>query len=207
MGSSESQINRRERILDVAEELFRERGLHGVSLIDVALAAGIRKPSLYHHFPAGKEELFLAVQDRMFRRLGGALDRVLQEVREETGPDRNLLADGLRAAARWFLERPPLFLLSMMHHDMPGLGKEQRTELERSSYGVIMRPIVELARDARARGDLRDIDPHTIAGSFLSMLEGNTIASRAGIGAPLSVMMDSSIDLLLYGALPPKDDK
>jgi AcrR family transcriptional regulator len=205
MGNRESQINRRERILDVAEELFRERGLHGVSLIDVALAAGIRKPSLYHHFPAGKEELFLAVQDRMFRRLGGALDGVLRDVRERTGSEQNLLAEGLRAAARWFLERPPLFLLSMMHNDMPGLGEEQRTELERSSYGVIMRPIVELSRDAQARGDVRDIDPHMIAGSFLSMLEGNTIASRAGLGAPLTAMMDASIDLLLHGACPNKD--
>ncbi|MFP4151378.1 MAG: TetR/AcrR family transcriptional regulator [Alkalispirochaeta sp.] len=202
MGNRESQGNRRDRILDAAEELFRERGLHGVSLIDVAFAVGIRKPSLYHHFPAGKEELFLAVQDRMFRRLGGALDKVLQDVRERTEDGENLLAEGLRAASRWFLERPPLFLLSMMHHDMPGLGAEQRAELERSSYGVIMRPIVDLAMDARGRGDLRDIDPHTIAGSFLSMLEGNTIASRAGLGAPLGLMMDASIDLLLYGATP-----
>lgn len=50
---------RRDHILGAATELFLAQGFAATSMADVAEAAGIRKPSLYHHF-AGKDELFLA---------------------------------------------------------------------------------------------------------------------------------------------------
>jgi AcrR family transcriptional regulator len=52
-----------ERILDVAEELFAERGYAGTALRDVAERAGLRTPSLYNHF-ASKESLYAAVLAR-----------------------------------------------------------------------------------------------------------------------------------------------
>ena len=52
-----------ERILDVAEELFAERGYAGTTLRDVATRVGLRIPSLYNHFP-GKEALYHAVLER-----------------------------------------------------------------------------------------------------------------------------------------------
>ena len=50
---------RREDIALIALGLFRQEGFSGTSMNAVARAAGIRKPSLYHHF-ASKEELFIA---------------------------------------------------------------------------------------------------------------------------------------------------
>ena len=52
-----------ERILDVAEELFAERGYAGATLREVAGRVGLRIPSLYNHFP-GKEALYVAVLER-----------------------------------------------------------------------------------------------------------------------------------------------
>jgi len=54
-----------ERILDVAEALFAERGYDGTTLRDVATRAGLRIPSLYNHF-ASKESLYGAVLERGF---------------------------------------------------------------------------------------------------------------------------------------------
>lgn len=200
MGQRGAGIDSRTRILDVAEEMFREFGFHAVSLIDVARAVGMRKPSLYHHFPGGKEELFLAVQNRMFERVGNDLAEVLNEVTEAIGPDENLLERGLHRASEWFLERPPMFLLSMIHHDMPALDEETRSELIRSSYGVVMRPIVDLVIDAQRRGDARQIEPHSVAGGFLSVFEGTIIASRANLGGDLHEMVRVGVDLLAHGA-------
>jgi len=45
-----------EAIVDVAVQVFLDRGYDATSMADRAAAAGIRKPSLYHHV-AGKEEL------------------------------------------------------------------------------------------------------------------------------------------------------
>lgn len=103
--------DRKSEILDKAERLFREKGYTAVSLTDLARAAGIRKPSIYHHFPGGKEELFVLVQLRMCERVGTELRRVLAS----TAP---IIADQLHAAAHWFLSQPPMFILSMIHNDM-----------------------------------------------------------------------------------------
>jgi TetR/AcrR family transcriptional regulator len=52
-----------ERILDVAEEVFAEKGFEGATLRDVAGAVGLRTPSLYNHF-ASKDALYAAVLER-----------------------------------------------------------------------------------------------------------------------------------------------
>jgi AcrR family transcriptional regulator len=52
-----------ERILDVAEEIFAEKGYDGATLRDVAARAGLRTPSLYNHFPS-KDSLYTAVLER-----------------------------------------------------------------------------------------------------------------------------------------------
>ncbi|MDE3070340.1 MAG: TetR/AcrR family transcriptional regulator, partial [Acidobacteriota bacterium] len=46
-------------MLDVAHELFAERGFAAVTMDDVAAAAGITKPLLYNYF-GNKERLYLA---------------------------------------------------------------------------------------------------------------------------------------------------
>lgn len=53
----------RERILDVAEALFAERGLAGTAVRDIAREAGLTAPSLYNHFE-GKQALYEAVLAR-----------------------------------------------------------------------------------------------------------------------------------------------
>src|SRR5262245_43230067 len=58
----------RERILDVAEALFAERGFAGTSVRDIAASAGLTAASLYNHFD-GKEALYDAVLERGIRPL------------------------------------------------------------------------------------------------------------------------------------------
>ena len=55
--------NGKERILDVAEELFARRGFYGVSLRDITQAARVDVALVGYHF-GGKRELFTAVFER-----------------------------------------------------------------------------------------------------------------------------------------------
>lgn len=66
---------RREQIIDAATGLFDERGFHATSIDEIGAAAGITGPGLYRHF-AGKDEILLAVFDRIWELLRGAIDRV-----------------------------------------------------------------------------------------------------------------------------------
>src|SRR3954462_3334303 len=54
---------RRELIVEVAGQLFGERGYEGTRLDDVAAAAGVTKPVLYRHFDS-KRDLYLALLAR-----------------------------------------------------------------------------------------------------------------------------------------------
>ena len=69
---------RRERILHEAEQLFFARGLKGVSMDEVAAAAGVKKANLFHYYPS-KEALEVAVLDRfgasLRERVAGAVRR------------------------------------------------------------------------------------------------------------------------------------
>ena len=56
-----------QKILAAAEAVFAEKGFTTATLDDIAQAAGYTKGAIYKHF-AGKEELFLAVNDRYWRR-------------------------------------------------------------------------------------------------------------------------------------------
>ena len=51
-------------LLDVAARAFAERGYDGASLSHIAEQAGLRKASLYHHFPT-KEALYEAVMRQL----------------------------------------------------------------------------------------------------------------------------------------------
>lgn len=57
----------RSLLLDAAEEVFAEKGFIPATLDDIARAAGYTKGAIYKHF-ATKEDLFLAVSDRYWRR-------------------------------------------------------------------------------------------------------------------------------------------
>jgi len=57
----------RSLLLDAAEEVFAEKGFISATLDDIARTAGYTKGAIYKHF-ATKEDLFLAVSDRYWRR-------------------------------------------------------------------------------------------------------------------------------------------
>src|ERR1700687_1069495 len=74
----------RDRVLVVAQALFAERGYRGTSLRDIAKRIGIKAPSLLHHFPS-KQQLYLAVLDKMFESLEDAANAIAwgRESRQE----------------------------------------------------------------------------------------------------------------------------
>src|SRR5436309_13428423 len=74
---------RREEILDVALEVFAERGLHGSSTEEVARRAGISQPYVFRLFGT-KKELFNAVIARCFRQ---TLERFQQAAEGKRGEE------------------------------------------------------------------------------------------------------------------------
>lgn len=74
-----------ERILEAADELFSTRGFAGVSVRDVAEAAGVKKASVFYHYKS-KDELF----ERVLERYYAAHARVLQAAGTDGDPSERL---------------------------------------------------------------------------------------------------------------------
>jgi len=55
---------RRNQILDTANELFAERGYEEVSIDDIAKAAGVTR-GLVHHYFGGRKEVYLALVEKV----------------------------------------------------------------------------------------------------------------------------------------------
>jgi TetR/AcrR family transcriptional regulator, lmrAB and yxaGH operons repressor len=53
----------RDRLVQTATRLFRQRGYEGTGLSEILTEAGVPKGSLYHHFPTGKADLACAAAD------------------------------------------------------------------------------------------------------------------------------------------------
>ncbi|WP_067901238.1 TetR/AcrR family transcriptional regulator [Nocardia vaccinii] len=71
-------------LLDAAQEVFAEKGFTAATIDDIASAAGYTKGAVYKHF-ATKEELFLALSDRYWRRYFDTFTEVLSGA-GEVGP-------------------------------------------------------------------------------------------------------------------------
>ena len=74
-GRDQSTASTRERILDVALDLFTDQGFDGTSMREIAERLGISKPAIYYHF-ASKEEILMALHMRLHEFGRAALARL-----------------------------------------------------------------------------------------------------------------------------------
>ena len=119
----------RHRLCEVAQRLFAERGVHGVTLRALAHEAGCSRMTPYRYFK-DKSEILAAVRTAGFNRLADAVE---QAARAERDPARRLEALG-RTYLRFAREEPHayrvMFEISQQdEHRYPELVKQiQRTQ-------------------------------------------------------------------------------
>jgi AcrR family transcriptional regulator len=82
---------RERQLVELAEELFAERGYSGTSMEELARRAGVTKPVVYELF-GSKDGLFRACVDRAVRRMA---DSIAAAVRAESEPEARLRAGGM----------------------------------------------------------------------------------------------------------------
>ena len=179
------------RIVAAAEDAFREHGYDSVTLQNIAGKLGIKKPSLYYHFPGGKEELYLASYKQIF-------DLHAEGLRGATANAENL-EDRLIAAADWFLSNPPMFLMGMFHADLECLSETGRASIFEWSYRSVIRPVVDLFLLESAGGST-PADPHIAASLFLASIESSVQGERLGFaGTSAREMALQAIRIIVRG--------
>lgn len=89
----------RSLLLDAAENVFGEKGFTAATLDDIAYAAGYTKGAIYKHFDT-KEELFLAVSDRYWRRYFDNFAEVMSAANQVGARERDEIATRWRELSR-----------------------------------------------------------------------------------------------------------
>ncbi len=145
----------REKILDVAEARFAQRGYAGVGLREVADAAGLGKSSLFHHFPT-KAALYGAVLDRVIERI----EQRMRPALEPGGDPREQLSAAVVALIDTLAEDPPaarLLLRTVFEDD--DLSPTEAPELMASEQRLdaLIARIARVITDGVASGAFRPI--------------------------------------------------
>ena len=110
----------RDRVLQVAQTLFAERGYRGTSLRDIAKRIGIKAPSLLHHFPS-KQQLYVAVLDAMFESIEDSANAIAWAREDRQAQMRQAITD----AIDFMVARPDFVrLLWMEMADESGVGRQ-----------------------------------------------------------------------------------
>ncbi len=154
---------RRDRIVDRAQEVFFAKGFDGATIDDIAAAAGYSKRSIYLYF-RDREELFLAVALR-----GQTLFyEMLKQALEGEGDGHGLLRMG-RAFYEFSLSHPEFFGMIMAYesriHAYRGDDDPDDTDSPRARCrelsirygGLVINAIVEEIQSGRIRTSLEPL--------------------------------------------------
>ena len=184
----------RERVLDVAERLFSERGYAAVTLRDIAGELGMRQASLYHHAPGGKEALFVEVIERSLARHSVGLEKAIADSPGD-------LRAQLGSAATWLLSQPPINISRMMRADMPAISPETAQRVSLLMYNALLAPLRRCFENAASELRQPMPLPDLLAGSFIGIIELlHDVEQFARM--PRQQLADDMIDVLLMGVLP-----
>lgn len=157
-----SPSDTRRRVLDEFAGQLLERGYLGVSLDQIATSINIRKPSLYHHFPGGKEEMYAEVARRYIDENSDLLRAALATP--------GSLVDRLEAIARIYATPGHQSTMGQRLFDATRyLSEGSRSRVSHSYVDALIAPVVALMTEAVARGELRAADPGFLASAFLEM--------------------------------------
>jgi AcrR family transcriptional regulator len=169
-------VDRRQEILMIAAGLFAKRGFDGVSVREIAEAAGIMGGSLYHHFTS-KKEIYLEVHGMA---LTQAAARITAAFQDQHDPWERLKA---AIAQHLALQLAPDSLTMPLMGDLSAMRGEMRVEIvrQRDDFEMIYKRLI-------AALPLRpQVDREIYRLSLLSLLNSAPFWYRTGRLTPAAI--------------------
>ncbi|MDX2342420.1 MAG: TetR/AcrR family transcriptional regulator [Acidimicrobiia bacterium] len=199
-----SPENTREQILDGFADQLLESGYRGVSLKTITEAIGIQRPSLYHHFPEGKEQIYAEVALRMIETDAARVHEALSASGE--------LTVRLKSLALLHTDDSRKVALDQRIYDATRyVSDETRTVVSTRYVDGLLAPVNAMMADAVAAGELRDLEPEFLTSTFFGMAQvvqgiPEDVAmppdKRGGPRAIASDIAAEVVELFLSGAAP-----
>jgi AcrR family transcriptional regulator len=176
---------RERQLLELAEQLFSERGYPGASMEELARRAGVTKPVVYELF-GSKDGIFRACVDRAVEQLAAS---VAAAVRAETDPGARVRAGGLA-----FLHFAAENRLAWDLVSMGGQFAEQAADVRRAQAELIHELMLETAPEGV---DARELE--AVAWAVNAAYEGVAHWMWGHPEVPVEDIADWLVDLLIPG--------
>lgn len=162
--------DKRARLLAAALDLFETRGFDGVAVPEIAAKAGVAVGTVYRYFET-KEALVNA----LYRLLKQSYNATVLAPVEPGLPTREIFSAYWQRMTAFARSNPHAIRFMDLHHHGAYLDDESRA-LSRT-YAKAAESFV---RDARARGDIRDLDPVMVVALMWGAAAGLTKFSASG---------------------------
>jgi AcrR family transcriptional regulator len=182
----------KQRILEVAEDLFTAQGYRAVSIRDIARGCRISSAALYYHFPS-KEDLFRSVLEQHARNLNTRM----REAGASPGTFRSRVGAMLREYARIAADRrSPIFLIRReLPVEQHGLSRSELHAQHAQLLHAMLLPLDDLLRQAIQSGELRSLPQgNSPAALLVGMLHGQIQFRHACQGERLA---EEDIELVI----------
>jgi AcrR family transcriptional regulator len=159
---SQDTLDAQHRIIEEATRLFVTLGYHGISMREIAEAAGVSKAGIYYHFK-DKEELFLDILRINLGSIKEIIDqaRLLPSAKERiTMFVRNLFRQAPEQRA----------IIRLATQELAHISPEARAEFGRIYRESFVGQVELLLQEGIASGELKPMDVHTGTWLLLGML-------------------------------------
>lgn len=184
----------RQRILQAAARVFRERGYSGTRLTDIAEAADMKAGSLYYHFDS-REALVEEVILEGVRRTMDAVEDRFRSLPPDATPLQKLEAM-IETHLKFVVLQGDISSASIqLIWQIPQEIRERTLAVQRA-YGALWRQVLEAAREA---GDIRaDVNLSAIRMSILGALNWAADWYHPSGATPRQIARDI-VAMVLYG--------
>jgi AcrR family transcriptional regulator len=151
----------REHILEVAEQVFAERGFESAKLQDIGRAAGVSMGTIYAVFPS-KDDLFRAILDLR----GNAILAVARAAVDADDDPRAALGRLIEAYLDFFIAHPHFLRMHLRHGSSWVLGPSEGSQGQVQLWADIHALQSDLMRRGIAAGVFVADDPSFLAKLF-----------------------------------------
>ena len=186
----------RAAILAAAQPLLAARGLHDVTMAEVAEAAGVARATVFNHF-GSKHALVDAITAEVLAGYVMLLDRALAD---RVAPTPELVRALFETMGRGIEENARFYRAIFREITAMSLGLDEGGEAQKMRLTALDR-LARLLTRGQARGDLvRGPQPEDLASAFDSLVSGTIVHwLYEAPGEPLHARMLRAAEILLGG--------
>src|SRR5438874_4066029 len=186
---------RRQAIVDTSARLFARQGYHATGITELCAANDLGKGALYHYI-GSKEELLVAIHDRVMDEVMAGASRVT-EAGGSPSQQLAMLGEELLDVIHRYPDHVWVFL-----HEFHALTGE-RVDQFRGRRREYERQVEDILRAGVDAGEFRDIDPWLTARAWLGMHNYTYLWLQAGGRVTARDVAKPFADIFLRGIESP----